>query len=104
MVAKSYWVDTSYSEGMEVESVAFASDRYFELSANPDTAEILALSPEILFVVDATHAIRVTVEDESAYLPGDTHITDSESTAEHDGQDKSFWTQVWDWLSGGPTR
>ncbi|MCC9075324.1 VWA domain-containing protein [Litorilinea aerophila] len=58
------WVDTAYEESMAVETVIFGSPRYFQLAEDPDMAQWLAISPELVVVVDAGHAIRITTRIE----------------------------------------
>jgi Ca-activated chloride channel family protein len=57
------WVDGEYSEGMTVETVPFASERYFDLVQDERMARWLALSPEMIIVVDGA-ALRVTIAAE----------------------------------------
>jgi Ca-activated chloride channel family protein len=54
------WVDTTYREDMALETVLFGSDAYFALLDQPDMAEWLALSPEIVIVTGENTALRVT--------------------------------------------
>jgi Ca-activated chloride channel family protein len=94
------WLDTSYSEGQDVETVAFASDRYFELAADPAIAEILALSKEVLFVEDGGNAIRVTADENASSNESDP--TPNEAQAE--SPNKGFWESVMRWLAGSTER
>lgn len=54
------WVDTAYTEGMEVETVAFASERYWALLDEPKAAAWLSLSTEVIVVLEDGTALRVT--------------------------------------------
>ncbi|MBX3012139.1 MAG: VWA domain-containing protein [Caldilineaceae bacterium] len=54
------WVDTLYTEAMQLEVVAFGSDCYFTLANHPQVAAWLALSPDLILVRDATTALRIT--------------------------------------------
>lgn len=54
------WVDTRYREEMKTIVVEFASDAYFALLDEPDMAQMLALSSEMIIVTDAEEAIRIT--------------------------------------------
>jgi Ca-activated chloride channel homolog len=56
------WVDTQYSAELKLESVRFGSERYFELAAQSELAPWLAISPELILVLDEGQAIRVMVE------------------------------------------
>jgi Ca-activated chloride channel family protein len=56
------WVDTQYRAELELELVRFGSERYFELAAQSELAPWLAVSPELILVLDDGHAIRVAVE------------------------------------------
>jgi Ca-activated chloride channel homolog len=56
------WVDTGYSPGMKLETVPFGSERYFALAAQAELAPWLALSPELILVLDEGSALRVTVQ------------------------------------------
>jgi Ca-activated chloride channel family protein len=59
------WVDTRYREEMKTTVVEFASDAYFALLDEPDMAQVLALSPEMIIVTDAEEAIRITTSTAS---------------------------------------
>lgn len=54
------WVDTRYRKEMKTIVVEFASDAYFALLDEPDMAQMLALSSEMIIVTDAEEAIRIT--------------------------------------------
>ncbi|CAN5767700.1 hypothetical protein BH10CHL1_BH10CHL1_07740 [soil metagenome] len=54
------WVDTLYKEEMQVEKVVFGSERYFALAKQPQMARWLAISPELVIVIDKSKAIRIT--------------------------------------------
>lgn len=54
------WVDTRYTEGMAIETVTFGSARYFELAKQPQTAQWLAISPELIIVTAPGKALRIT--------------------------------------------
>ncbi len=54
------WVDTLYQEQMQIEKVVFGSERYFALAKQPQMAPWLAISPELLIVIDKHKAIRIT--------------------------------------------
>jgi len=54
------WVDTQYTEKMKLETVTFGSERYFALSKQPQMAAWLAVSSELVLVVDKDHAVRIT--------------------------------------------
>jgi Ca-activated chloride channel family protein len=54
------WVDTQYDEAMEVTTVEFGSDAYFDLLDEPDMAQWLALSPELIIVTGEESAVRIT--------------------------------------------
>jgi Ca-activated chloride channel family protein len=58
--ALDLWVDTRYTEEMAVEIVEFGSARYFTLTRQPEMAAWLAISPEMVIVVDGNRAIRIT--------------------------------------------
>ena len=55
-----FWVDTAYTEAMELETVAFASDRYWALLEQPNAAAWLSLSTEMIVVLEDGTAIRIT--------------------------------------------
>lgn len=96
------WVDTAYDLEMDVETVPFGSERYFELAADDSYAEILALSPEILFSVDDVRAIRVTSiadADDTEYAT-DTQAGGAALDSENHNGDESAWEQFMEWLSG----
>lgn len=54
------WVDTQYDEAMAMTTVVFGSDAYFELLDEPGMAQWLSISPEVIVVVDAGSAVRIT--------------------------------------------
>jgi Ca-activated chloride channel family protein len=54
------WVDTLYREKMQIEKVVFGSERYFALAKQPQMARWLAISSELVVVVDKNKAIRIT--------------------------------------------
>jgi Ca-activated chloride channel family protein len=58
--ALDLWVDTRYTAEMAVEIVEFGSARYFTLTRQPEMAAWLAISPEMVIVVDGNRAIRIT--------------------------------------------
>ncbi|MFN2200511.1 MAG: VIT domain-containing protein [Caldilineaceae bacterium] len=90
------WVDTSYSEDQNVETVAFASDRYFRLASDPDVAEILALSTEVLFVMDGDNAIRITAEKSGTSQESDP----AQNLAQPQPTTGKFWDSLMLWLAG----
>jgi len=53
------WVDSLYDETMDMETVLFASPRYAELAADPAVRPWLALSSELVLVMDG-QALRIT--------------------------------------------
>jgi Ca-activated chloride channel homolog len=55
-----FWIDTSYVDGMPVETVVFGSQRYFELARQPQLAPWLAISSELVLMIAPDKAIRVT--------------------------------------------
>ncbi len=63
------WVDTAYTEEMRLEQVAFASERYFELAAQPGMAAMLAVSSEMVIVTGENTAIRITSAEEPMPYP-----------------------------------
>lgn len=54
------WVDTLYNSAMQLETIAFGSDCYFALAQDPQVAEWLALSLDLIIVRDAQTALRIT--------------------------------------------
>jgi Ca-activated chloride channel family protein len=54
------WVDTAYSEEDETETVIFGSERYFALARQPRLAPWLALSTELIVVVEDGKALHIT--------------------------------------------
>ncbi len=55
----SLWVDSQFDESMPTETVLFASPRYAELAADPAVRPWLALSSELVLVMDG-QALRIT--------------------------------------------
>jgi Ca-activated chloride channel family protein len=55
------WVDTLYNNQMKVEEVRFGSERYFALARQPGMAAWLAISPELVIVLNDGRAIRITL-------------------------------------------
>lgn len=56
------WVDTAYNEEYETETVIFGSERYFALARQPRLAPWLALSTELIVVVEGK-ALHITRGD-----------------------------------------
>lgn len=54
------WVDTLYTEEMQIETVPFGGDCYFALAQAPQLAAWLALSPDLIVVRDGQTALRIT--------------------------------------------
>ena len=96
---KMLWVDTAYSDDMELETVAFASERYFELARQPELAEILALSSEIVVAVDDAHAIRVSAAEDAASAGANDDAHAGASVDQEEASD-SVWSAIWEWLAG----
>ena len=53
------WVDTLYNTTMQLETITFGSDCYFALAQDPQVAEWLALSSDLIIVRDAQTALRI---------------------------------------------
>ena len=96
---ETVWVDTQYQSGMRIESVGFASDRYFELASDEQYADILALSTEILFAIDDDVAVRVSALDETI----DTETVPSPAVDAQD-QAETLLEQFLRWLAGNSGR
>ena len=98
------WVDTAYTEEMVLEQVAFAGERYFELAAEPGMAEMLALSPEMVIVVDAEHAIRITSAEEPGPYPepetSESQLDESGSELSGAAGEQDAWEGFLRWLFG----
>lgn len=58
--AGSLWVDTGFVETMAVTTVVLGSDAYFDLLAEPEMAQWLAISAELVVVTGPESAVRVT--------------------------------------------
>ncbi len=56
------WVDTLYTDKTPIEKVVFGSDRYFALAKQPQLTRWLAISTELVVVIDKNKAIRITTE------------------------------------------
>ena len=56
------WVDTGFTDEMPTKTIEFGSDAYFELLDQPGMAEWLSISPELVIVVGANEAIRITTQ------------------------------------------
>lgn len=54
------WVDTLYTTDMQVATVQFGGDCYFALAKEPQLAKWLALAPDMILVLDAQTALRIT--------------------------------------------
>ncbi|MCP4165550.1 MAG: VWA domain-containing protein [Chloroflexi bacterium] len=66
--ASEFWVDHAYKTSMPVQPVLFGSEAYFELAAEPDVAQWLAISPELVLVIDDT-AYRISSQETIADQP-----------------------------------
>jgi Ca-activated chloride channel family protein len=62
-VTRPLWVDTAYDDAMDLTTVEFGSDAYFALFDNPDLAQWLAISPELIVVTGEDTALRITVAE-----------------------------------------
>ena len=106
------WVDSQYAESMTTETVIFGSPPYAELAGDATLRPWLALSPELLLVVDG-QAIRVTTQGAEAGAPlfsdpsmlapvsADTPtatVPPSASPASADDPPPSPWGQFLQWL------
>jgi Ca-activated chloride channel family protein len=58
--AVALWVDTQYTPSMALEKVRFGTPRYFELLKQPNLARWLAVSSELIVVVEKGKAIRIS--------------------------------------------
>jgi len=56
------WVDTQYDEAMALTTIEFGSDAYFDLLDEPDMAQWLAISPELIVVTGDASAMRITAK------------------------------------------
>jgi hypothetical protein len=56
-----FWVDTRYDAAMPVRTIPFGSAQYFALAVDPQVAQWLSLSPEMMLVLN-NEVIRVTVQ------------------------------------------
>lgn len=102
------WVDTTFEPAMQIEEVAFASPRYFELAQQADLAQIFALSPEVVVVTGANQALHVSVnqsqptQSESPLVaPTPTLVADA--TAEPTptpASEQGWWDSLWGWVTG----
>ena len=54
------WVDTLYTDAMQLQTVQFGSDCYFALAKEPQLTEWLALASDIILVRDAKTALHIT--------------------------------------------
>jgi len=54
------WVDTLYTDAMQLETVQFGSDCYFALAKEPQLTAWLALASDIIIVRDAKTALHIT--------------------------------------------
>lgn len=89
------WVDLLYNKDMQVETVQFGSACYFALLEEPGLAEWLALSPELIIVRDASHALRITTLSDHDPAGANPEATPSASPATESAQCPT-------WESGTP--
>ena len=57
------WVDTAYREEVDVELVAFGSDRFFELAQDDQAAQWLSVSSELILVLEDDEQVRITTAE-----------------------------------------
>ena len=95
------WVDTAYDPSMKLQTVGFASERFFELANERRYAEMLALSAEVLIVIDDATAVRITmlVDDVDAYV-----APEEMSGSSGEVGDETLWGQFLNWLAGNAGR
>jgi Ca-activated chloride channel family protein len=103
--ALPFWVDTAYTGEMELQWVLFGSDEYFSLTEIPHMAEWLGVGQELVIVIDAAHALRVsTLAEEvgrqgggeqpaSPLAPAGASDPEASAPAEQDS-----WSEFWSWL------
>jgi len=92
------WVDNSYRESISPQTILFGSDEYFELAKDHDTAQWLAVSPEMLLVIDE-NAYRITSDAElnhDATLKAPTSTPPP--TVPATDTSPTFWESVLAWL------
>jgi Ca-activated chloride channel family protein len=110
-----FWVDTAFTQSMNLSWVEFASDAYFNLTQQPQMAEWLAVGQEMVIVISDTQAIRVTTNVEEmerqggvpmSPLPTPSAQPDAAPSAEDEvattsePEEQSAWEQFWSWLWG----
>lgn len=97
------WVDTAYTEEMRIEQVVFASERYFELAAQPGISEMLALSPEMVIVIGENDAIRITSAETATAYPAPISAGEADESAidvPEATSGRSAWEDFLRWLFG----
>jgi Ca-activated chloride channel homolog len=92
-----FWVDVLYDTVMPVRTVAFGSAEYFALAADPQMAQWLSLSPEMMLVVDgeAIHITTLAEEGEEAPAPP--------QPATENPEEEGVWQQIvnfFKWIFG----
>ena len=92
------WVDNSYRETISPQTILFGSDEYFELAKDHNTAQWLAVSPELLLVIDES-AYRITSSAETDHdaTPKATTSTPPTPVPATDTS-PTFWESVLAWL------
>ncbi len=73
------WVDNSYQESISPKVILFGSDEYFELAESHDAAQWLAISPELVLVIEET-TYRIT--SDPALLSTSAAVTPIQTTPE----------------------
>ena len=92
------WVDNSYQETIRPHVILFGSDEYFELAERSNAAQWLAVSPELVLVIEET-AYRITTNPELSQNavpepPASLQPTPAPPTA----ATPTFWESILAWL------
>jgi Ca-activated chloride channel family protein len=109
-----FWVDTAFTQSMQLLWVEFASDAYFSLAQQAGMAEWLAVGQEMVIVVDETQAIRVTTNVKEMKRQGGTPVSPlatpaasqesaPDASAGRDAgseEEQNAWDAFWSWLWG----
>ncbi|RME82611.1 MAG: hypothetical protein D6775_10420 [Caldilineae bacterium] len=92
------WVDSTYREGMTLQTIPFGSDAYFALASEPDVAAWLSVSPEMVVVIHDT-AYRITTGAESeAGQPQTPAPTPTPTSPNPTSSQPSLLQMLLDWL------
>ncbi|HEY52938.1 MAG TPA: VWA domain-containing protein [Caldilineae bacterium] len=92
------WVDNSYREAVMPHTILFGSDEYFELAGSRDVAQWLAISPELMLMIE-DNAYRITTDPALSQDTAPEPLASPQPTpAPPAAATQTFWESILAWL------